>query len=400
MGEEDDPVWEIRNHLLCYLQVQKDRVPRDDLVKVLHDHYSQDDIKRAFKILYENIKVKGDGRQPRPKSRNSKKLMLEDMYDLLLQLENEEVACFTCRDFFALPKQDLKNIDVSTLTLNNDQMKANIASLQEENGEIINELKALRLQVAEMCNIIVQLQQARTDLELPKPTKDPNRESQYSEIVKCKTPNQNNISGGIRNLRNGISTSQDLPSRQNKDNENSYRDPGRGVTKCNNQEEKNNEQEVPQKNDNEDYNDEIKKDSGDGFQFPRKRKKRTAPLLGTGRIHGLKTALTRQLTSVFVGFLDSGTSAQDIEEHVNSLTGCKPYHVEKLTTRNERLKLGLPEYSSFKITVMKSLKDKLLDSEAWPMDAAYREWREQSPINNRATNSNDSRPQQHTSHHE
>ena len=53
MGEEDQSLnipWEVCNDVLCYLQVQKDRLPRDDLIKVMNDHYNNDQVKLAFPI--------------------------------------------------------------------------------------------------------------------------------------------------------------------------------------------------------------------------------------------------------------------------------------------------------------------------------------------------------------
>ena len=94
--------------------------------------------------------------------------------------------------------------------------------------------------------------------------------------------------------------------------------------------------------------------------------------------------MTRQITSIFVGFLDADTTVEDIKQYVLSLTNQNPQNVENLITRNERLKLGLYEYSSFKITIMKSLKEKLLDPEVWPTDVVFREWREPR-VNNAET---------------
>ena len=65
--------------------------------------------------------------------------MLEDIYEVMQQLEVDEVATFTCRNFFNLPKLDLKNVDVSTLVLSNDSLKIQMTNLQEENTEMKND---------------------------------------------------------------------------------------------------------------------------------------------------------------------------------------------------------------------------------------------------------------------
>jgi hypothetical protein len=121
------------NELLCFIQNKLDTMPRDILVKLCFEFYSQDSISKGKHVLFDatppdfrHIKRHIKRRGPE-KSRED----LNDIMRLFLQIDPGKGPLFVAKDLSQLPPLSIKNFDILKVARDVEEIKQNLKMLTD-----------------------------------------------------------------------------------------------------------------------------------------------------------------------------------------------------------------------------------------------------------------------------
>ena len=145
----------IINECLCFVQAKVDILPRDDLVKVCCDFYSNDDIWHAKQMLFdacaENLKTRGlrlVTRKGPDRTRNN----MGDICSALSALTEDEQPSFVAQNLNMLPPLDIQHVDMTVLLQELKYLRKEMTDMASK----CNELDALKAEVDQIKKFITK----------------------------------------------------------------------------------------------------------------------------------------------------------------------------------------------------------------------------------------------------
>ena len=151
------------NELLCFVDTKSDLIPRDDLVKLCTDFYSDDDIWHAKQTLYEactEVLKERNIRMVVRKGPDRNKNNMADICTAMSFLKQDELPVFVAKDLNRLPPITTEHIDTSVLL-------REIVAIKKGMGNICNqasEIESLRAEVLELKKMITNQEQEKKDM--------------------------------------------------------------------------------------------------------------------------------------------------------------------------------------------------------------------------------------------
>ena len=370
MGEDADIEDYIVNDILCYVQCMINTLQRDQLVKLIVNHYANEqEIVTARDVLYRNTPPGMPG--PRLIKHKDKDSIAGSIFDVMHRIGSAAPnKVFVCRNLRNIPPLSVQNLDPVSLFNQNNDVKARIETIQKSSeqqlGIIMDSVHNLRVEIRE---IKVAMQPQLTPISQPgnnqpslpvqqqagdqvgqqqlmqQQQQQPLQSMRYSDAAwrgaQAHPPSNRTMQGG-----NAATTQRQYrpmttpapPIHQTEWVSQGAAQPpsrgGRGFWEA----------------------------DSEGFRRrvapPRRRPTGPPPLIGTGKHSRLQVVKAVRRCNIFVSRLSPTTTEDDISRVVQDITGEKPIKIEKLKTRR-------PSYSSFHVVADEAHREALLTSDAW-----------------------------------
>ena len=122
------------NELLCFIQNKMDSMPRDILVKLCLDFYSEDKVTEAKRIAFELIQPP-NLRYRRRRGQNKSREDLNEMVQILLQEQPDRKTVFVANDLSQIPPVSMKNFDILKLVSDIEVVKQSVQMLTNSQSD-------------------------------------------------------------------------------------------------------------------------------------------------------------------------------------------------------------------------------------------------------------------------
>ncbi|XP_070547424.1 uncharacterized protein [Ptychodera flava] len=324
------------NELLCFLVCKMDIMPMEPLLKVCADFYDDNDVESAKKLLFDlstAFLCATDTRYIRRQGQHKKQNNLQDIYNLLQQLDEEEMPNFVAKNLSKLPPVDITHIDVTGL----------LREIRELRNEV-NTIKSVQMQQQ------TQIQKADDTVMVL-----------IDDVMTLKGDNPR-----MRGVKSQRTTDKDDIDLTSNVNTNADFEGNTSVKALYSQVVA---EPVPDNRLRTCDNSQVSRaESEDFILVQRRKRKRKQPVIGTApnTAAGLQGVRPRRLCTVFVSRLHPTTPSEDVERYAADKFG--------VSVKCTKLKTKYDTYASFMVELSDVDIRAALDPLNWPQDTLVRKY--------------------------
>ena len=178
---QDQP---IINEILCFISNKINVLPYDVLVKLCVQSYDEIAIEEAKDILFETaFNDRAAPRKVKRRGSNKKCTDIQDILNIFLEFPSHHTPMNVAKDLSNLPPLSVDNFDIAKIIKDIEQLKANVAILQEAQGTVLESHVYHTNQLIRMKANMNDAGYTKTPATTEKPTSETSDESTTPQLV-------------------------------------------------------------------------------------------------------------------------------------------------------------------------------------------------------------------------